>query len=120
MLVKLSLHTARLFRPQNNLTRYWSKLNSPQIALHYRFLEQMKELNPLLHVHYRNFITTTIQSRHSTTLRLSKKYLEHHSGSLSPSLKEPHVRFLPSQFRLTCNQYAVCALHSILPILENL
>ena len=62
------------------------------------FLVQMNELNPSLHFHYRNFITTTIQS--VTPLRLGSlwdtlnpdligRLLAHHSGSFSRSLKEP-------------------------------
>ena len=62
------------------------------------FLEHLKELNPSLHFHYRNFITTTIQS--VTPLRFGSlwdtlnyqivvRLLAHRSGSFSRSLKEP-------------------------------
>ena len=44
-----------------NQLLYWTKLNRPTFRW-LLFLVQTNELNPSLHSHYRNFITTMIQS----------------------------------------------------------
>ena len=65
--------------------------------------------------------------RHSTAHQISQRYLELHQcvrlirTSQWKFLTFPIkacVEFLPPQSRLTCNQYAVCPLQSILSVLE--